>query len=144
MRYHVRYHDCHRKAPHLTSSSPGKAKARKRISAPLESAMTTIRRTGRMTLNASIRFPRRHRRRDGERQIEKLVPQPHDAVALGLWTRNDAPIKSSTKSTSDPARKGAEAGSTSTTADSRSITTSSSARAWSISNLYWKPEQPPP
>ncbi len=35
-------------------------------------------------------------------QIEKLVPQPHDAVALGLTTRNDAPIKSSTKSTSEP------------------------------------------
>ena len=27
-------------------------------------------------------------------QIEKLVPQPQDAVALGLSTRNEAPIKS--------------------------------------------------
>src|ERR1035437_6498081 len=55
-------------------------------------------------------------------QIEKLVPQQQDAVALGLTTRNDAPIRSSTKSTSDPARNGTEAGSTSTTALSRAIT----------------------
>src|SRR6185295_6566591 len=77
-------------------------------------------------------------------QIEKLVPQPHDAVAFGLTTRNEAPIRSSTKSTSEPARNGTEAGSTSTTAPSRAITRSSSARARSTSNLYWKPEQPPP
>jgi len=69
-------------------------------------------------------------------QIEKLVPQPQDAVALGLTTRNDAPIRSSTKSTSDPARNGTEAGSTSTTALSRAITRSSSACARSTSNLY--------
>src|SRR6516165_4378903 len=69
-------------------------------------------------------------------QTEKLVPQPQDAVAFGLCTRNDAPIKSSTKSTSDPARNGTEAGSTSTTALSRSITRSSSALARSTSNLY--------
>src|SRR6202158_1155124 len=69
-------------------------------------------------------------------QIEKLVPQPQDAVALGLTTRNDAPIRSSTKSTSDPARNGTEAGSTSTTAPSRAITKSSSACARSMSNLY--------
>ena len=60
------------------------------------------------------------------RQIEKLVPQPQDAVALGLLTRNEAPIRSSTKSTSEPARNGTEAGSTSTTASSRAITRSSS------------------
>src|SRR5882757_7877470 len=77
-------------------------------------------------------------------QIEKLVPQPHDAVAFGLTTRNEAPIRSSTKSTSEPARNGTEAGSTSTTAPSRAITRSSSAWACSTSNLYWKPEQPPP
>src|SRR6202012_651892 len=77
-------------------------------------------------------------------QIEKLVPQPQEAVALGLTTRNEAPIKSSTKSTSDPARNGTEAESTSTTALSRAITRSSSACARSTSNLYWKPEQPPP
>ncbi len=35
---------------------------------------------------------------------------------MGLTTRNEAPIKSSTKSTSEPARNGTEAGSTSTTA----------------------------
>src|SRR6476469_3750437 len=77
-------------------------------------------------------------------QIEKLVPQPQEAVALGLTTRNDAPIRSSTKSTSDPARNGTEAGSTSTTALSRAITRSSCACARSTSNLYWNPEQPPP
>jgi len=44
--------------------------------------------------------------------------------------------KSSTKSTSDPDRNGTEAGSTSTTALSRSITRSSSAFARSTSNLY--------
>src|SRR5260370_34640010 len=69
-------------------------------------------------------------------QIEKLVPQPQDAVALGLTPRNEAPIRSSTKSTSDPARNGTEAGSTSTTAFSRDITRSSSAWARSMSNLY--------
>jgi hypothetical protein len=37
-------------------------------------------------------------------QSEKLVPQPQDAVACGLLTRNDAPIRSSTKSISEPAR----------------------------------------
>src|SRR3954471_1536981 len=77
-------------------------------------------------------------------QIEKLVPHPHHAVAFGLTTRKEAPIRSSTKSTSEPARNGTEAGSTSTTASSRAITRSSAARAWSTSNLYWKPEQPPP
>ncbi|MHC2536351.1 nitrogen-specific signal transduction histidine kinase [Bradyrhizobium diazoefficiens] len=69
-------------------------------------------------------------------QIEKLVPQPQDAVALGLLTRNEAPIRSSTKSTCDPARKGWEAESTSTTALSCSITRSSSVRSRSMSNLY--------
>ena len=49
------------------------------------------------------------------------MPQPQDAVAFGLFTRNDAPIRSSTKSTSDPARNGTDAGSTSTTAASRAI-----------------------
>ncbi len=38
------------------------------------------------------------------RQIEKLVPQPQEAVALGFRMRNDWPIRSSTKSISEPAR----------------------------------------
>src|SRR5260370_24980761 len=59
-------------------------------------------------------------------QIEKLVPQPQDAVALGLTTRNEAPIRSSTKSTSDPARNGTEAGATRTHALSPARTRSSS------------------
>src|SRR5262245_59837712 len=83
-------------------------------------------------------------RREIADQMEKLVPQPQEAVALGFTTRNEAPIRSSTKSTSDPARNGTEAESTSTTAPSREITRSSSALAWSTSNLYWNPEQPPP
>ena len=29
-------------------------------------------------------------------QMEKLVPQPHEAVATGLFTLNEAPIRSST------------------------------------------------
>ena len=43
-------------------------------------------------------------RQGGGNQMEKLVPQPQDAVACGLLIRNDAPIKSSTKSISEPAR----------------------------------------
>ena len=35
-------------------------------------------------------------------QSEKLVPQPQDAVAFGFLTLNDAPIRSSTKSISEP------------------------------------------
>jgi len=49
--------------------------------------------------------------------MEKLVPQPQDAVALGLTTRNEAPIRSSTKSTSEPARNGTDAGSTTVAGD---------------------------
>ena len=40
---------------------------------------------------------------DGRGYNAKLVPQPHDAVAFGLLTLNDEPIRSSTKSISDPA-----------------------------------------
>ena len=36
-------------------------------------------------------------------------PQPQEAVALGLTSPNEAPIRSSTKSTSEPARNGTEA-----------------------------------
>jgi hypothetical protein len=41
---------------------------------------------------------------DWKDQSEKLVPHPQDAVAFGLLMRNEAPIKSSTKSISEPAR----------------------------------------
>ena len=47
------------------------------------------------------------------------MPQPQEAVAFGLTTRNEAPIRSSTKSTSDPARNGTDAGSTATTVSIR-------------------------
>jgi hypothetical protein len=33
----------------------------------------------------------------------KLVPQPQEAVAFGFFTLNEAPIRSSTKSISEPA-----------------------------------------
>ena len=49
---------------------------------------------------------RQEGRPDGElkRYSEKLVPQPQEALAFGLLTLNDAPIRSSTKSISEPAR----------------------------------------
>ena len=37
-------------------------------------------------------------------QIEKLVPQPQEAVACGFLILKEAPIRSSTKSISEPAR----------------------------------------
>src|SRR4051794_15587917 len=91
--------------------------------------------SGKINEGARAGEANRRERLDGA-QIEKLVPQPHDAVALGLTTRNEAPIRSSTKSTSEPARNGTEAGSTSTTALSRAMTRSSAACACSTSNLY--------
>src|SRR6185437_15068619 len=77
-------------------------------------------------------------------QSEKLVPQPQEALACGFLTLKAAPIRSSTKSISEPARYCTETGSISTTAPARSMARSSAARARSMSNLYWKPEQPPP
>jgi hypothetical protein len=41
----------------------------------------------------------------GDRYSAKLVPQPHDAFACGFFTLNEAPIRSSTKSISEPAMK---------------------------------------
>ena len=37
-----------------------------------------------------------------EYQTEKLVPQPQEATAFGFLIWNDCPIKSSTKSRTDP------------------------------------------
>src|SRR5271166_5234996 len=75
---------------------------------------------------------------------EKLTPQPQDATAFGFLTRNDCPIRSSTKSSSAPLSISSDTGSTSTVAPSRVTAMSSSARVLSTSNAYWKPEQPPP
>src|SRR5215471_13624677 len=75
---------------------------------------------------------------------EKLVPQPQDAVAIGLLIRKEEPIRSSTKSISAPVMYCTEIGSTSTVAPSRASTRSSSAWVVTQSNLYWNPEQPPP
>src|SRR5690606_20100183 len=77
-------------------------------------------------------------------QIENEEPQPHEAVALGLLIRNDAPMRSSTKSISDPSRYMTEIGSIRTVAPSFSMIRSSSPAASTSSNSYWNPEQPPP
>jgi hypothetical protein len=39
---------------------------------------------------------------EGAAQIEKLVPQPQEAVAWGFFTWKDWPMRSSTKSISEP------------------------------------------
>ena len=81
-----------------------------------------------------VRKPRRRWRRNN--QSAKLVPQPQEAVAFGFFTLNAAPIRSSTKSISEPAMYCCDTGSISTVAPSRAITRSSSALACSMSNLY--------
>src|SRR4051812_40187882 len=80
----------------------------------------------------------------GDFQTVKLVPQPQDAVALGLLTLKAWPIRSSVKSISAPARKSSDAGSIRTLAPFFSTTRSSSSWASSSAKLYWNPEQPPP
>src|SRR5262249_57286489 len=69
------------------------------------------------------------------RQTEKLVPQPHEAVALGFETLKEEPMRSSTKSISEPARYCSETGSTSTRAPARSTTRSSGWEVGTRSNL---------
>ncbi|GLK80639.1 hypothetical protein GCM10008174_23800 [Methylopila turkensis] len=56
---------------------------------------------GRRRRIAIFIWTRRGMRRD---QIAKLVPQPQEAVAFGFRIWNEAPIRSSTKSISEPAR----------------------------------------
>ena len=46
--------------------------------------------------------------------MEKLVPQPHEAVALGFSMTKRAPINSSVKSTTALARNGKDTSSIST------------------------------
>src|SRR5437588_6717877 len=69
-------------------------------------------------------------------QTEKLVPQPQEAVALGLLILKAWPIRSSVKSISAPARKSSDTGSISTLAPSFSTTRSSSSGASSRAKLY--------
>src|SRR5262249_42953138 len=76
--------------------------------------------------------------------MEKLVPQPHEAVALGLWTLKEEPIRSSTKSISEPARYCSETGSISTRAPARSITRSSGSEAGTGGKLCGERRAPPP
>src|SRR5579883_291920 len=76
--------------------------------------------------------------------IEKELPQPQEEAALGLVTRKEAPIISSTKSISAPSRSSSEVSSTTTSTPSRIKTTSPSWRVSSKLKPYWKPEQPPP
>src|SRR6516225_227659 len=68
-------------------------------------------------------------------QMAKLVPQPQEAVALGLCTLKEEPIRSSTKSISEPERYCSETGSTRTRAPARSIRRSSGSEARTRSNL---------
>jgi len=44
-----------------------------------------------------IDVPRRNTHEFKVLRSKKLVPQPQDAVAFGLTTRKDAPMRSSTK-----------------------------------------------
>src|SRR5277367_8720 len=66
----------------------------------------------------------------------KLTPQPHEATAFGFFTLNAWPIRSSTKSSSEPTSISSETGSTMTFAPSRVTTRSSSALPFSMSNAY--------
>src|SRR4028119_2223722 len=75
---------------------------------------------------------------------EKEVPQPQEAVAWGFSILNDWPMRSSTKSITEPSMYWMETSSTTTVAPSRSITRSSPCRVRSTSKAYWNPEQPPP
>src|SRR5205814_87672 len=77
-------------------------------------------------------------------QIEKELPQPQDEAAFGLRIWNEAPIKSSTKSSSAPFNRSSEVSSTTTPMPSRSNRTSSGFCWSSKLSPYWKPEQPPP
>ena len=80
----------------------------------------------------------------GLTQIPKLDPQPHPAAACGFSTRNAAPPSDSTKSTTLPATRSSETGSTTSFTPEVSLTESSPSTVSARSNLYWKPEQPPP
>src|SRR5208282_3611362 len=75
---------------------------------------------------------------------EKELPQPQEEAAFGFFTWKDAPIMSSTKSISAPAKSPSEVSSTTSSTPSRSNTRSSGWRASSKLKPYWKPEQPPP
>ena len=74
----------------------------------------------------------------------KLEPQPQPAAALGFSTLNAAPPSDSTKSTVQPATSSRLTGSTTSRTPSVSLTESSASALSARSNLYWKPEQPPP
>ena len=60
-----------------------------------------------------------------EAQIEKLVPQPQEAMAWGFLIWNDGADQIVDESISEPARYPSDTGSTRTVAPSRSSTTSS-------------------
>src|SRR5690606_17205268 len=47
-----------------------------------------------------VEHAERHKRR--RVQMAKLVPQPQDAVASGLWTSRPSPMRLSTRSISEP------------------------------------------
>src|SRR5262249_1676578 len=68
------------------------------------------------------------RKRSVGQPIEKELPQPQEEAAFGLRIWNDAPIKSSTKSSSAPFNRPSETSSTTTATPFRSNTKSSSLR----------------
>lgn len=58
---------------------------------------------GEEIISDTLKAPALWRRLRCQNYSAKLVPQPQDAFACGLFTLNDAPIRSSTKSISEPA-----------------------------------------
>src|SRR4029077_6515260 len=68
-------------------------------------------------------------------QTENEVPQPQEEVEFGLSNRKDWPMRSSTKSSRDPCRKGSDTSSMATRAPSRSITRSSGLASCNTSNV---------
>jgi hypothetical protein len=76
--------------------------------------------------------------------MPKLDPQPQPEAACGFSTLNAAPPSDSTKSTVLPSTRSRLTGSTTSLTPAVSLTESSASAASARSNLYWKPEQPPP
>src|SRR4028119_2430120 len=75
---------------------------------------------------------------------EKEVPQPQEAVAWGFSILNDWPMRSSTKSTTEPSMYWMETSSTTTVAPSRSITSSSPSGVRATAKGDWTHERAAP
>ena len=81
-------------------------------SRPSRGFTTHRRRTSTNTPPRDSRRGTSSRPNGGSSQTEKLTPQPQEATAFGFLTRNDWPIRSSTKSSSAPLSISSETGST--------------------------------